>query len=147
MARRVLAAYGVVGVLLILSSAVIRLTPLALEAMRGGLTTVQWIVLVLWVAFMAHSEGYRGFHTRLSPRVVARASYLLHGKLTPWRVILAPFFCTRLFGASKRGMWTSRIMLSGIFCLIVIVKQLDQPWRGIIDAGVVVGLSMGLLSI
>ncbi|MEM6296272.1 MAG: hypothetical protein AAGA54_33685, partial [Myxococcota bacterium] len=46
-----------------------------------------------------------------------------------------------------RGMWTSRIMLSGIFCLIVIVKQLDQPWRGIIDAGVVVGLSMGLLSI
>ncbi len=147
MARKLIAAYGVLGVLSILSSAVIRLTPLAIEALQSGLTTVQWVVLVVWVAFMAHAEGYRGFHTRLSPRVVSRAAYLLHGKLTPWRVIFAPFFCTRLFGASKKGMWTSRILLSGIFCLIVIVKQLDQPWRGIIDAGVVLGLSMGMLSI
>jgi len=145
--RKLIAAWGVLGVVALLSQAIARLTPLALEAMRSGLSTGQWIGLVLWVAFMAHSEGYRGFHTRLSPRVVARASYLLRGKLTWARVVFAPFFCTRLFGASKKGMWTSRILLSGIFCLIVIVRNLEQPWRGIIDAGVVVGLAMGVVSI
>ena len=145
--RKLIAAWGVLGVVALLSQAILRLTPLALEAMRSGLSTGQWITLVLWVAFMAHAEGYRGFHTRLSPRVVARAAYLLRGKLTWARVVFAPFFCTRLFGASKKGMWTSRILLSAIFGLIVIVRSLDQPWRGIIDAGVVVGLGIGVSSI
>ena len=147
MVRKLIAAWGVLGVVALLSQAIARLTPLALEAMRSGLSTAQWVGLVLWVAFMAHSEGYKGFHSRMSPRVVSRASYLATGKLTWARVVFAPFFCTRLFGASKKGMWTSRILLSGIFCLIVIVRNLDQPWRGIIDAGVVVGLGIGVASI
>ncbi len=147
MVRKLIAAWGLLGVVALLSQAIARLTPLAVDAMRSGLSSWQWVILAVWVVFMAHSEGYRGFHRRLSPRVVARASYLLHGKLTPARVILAPFFCTRLFGASRKGMWTSRILLSGIFCLIVIVRNLDQPWRGIIDAGVVVGLGIGVASI
>ncbi len=147
MARKLIAAWGVLGVVALLSQAIARLTPLALDAMRSGLSTGQWIGLVLWVAFMAHSEGYRGFHTKLSPRVVSRAAYLLHGRITWARVVFAPFFCTRLFGASKKGMWTSRILLSGIVVLIVIVRNLDQPWRGIIDAGVVVGLGIGVASI
>ena len=147
MGRKLIAAWGLLGVVALLSQAIARLTPLAIDAMRSGLSTAQWVGLVLWVAFMAHSEGYKGFHTRMSPRVVARAAYLLHGKITPARVVFAPFFCTRLFGASKKGMWTSRILLTAIFCLIVIVRNLDQPWRGIIDAGVVVGLGIGVGSI
>lgn len=146
MARKLIAAWGLLGVIALLSQAILRLTPFAIEALRSDLSTGQWIGLVVWVAFMAHAEGYRGFHSKLSPRVVSRAAYLLTGKLTPWRVIFAPFFCTRLFGASSRGMWTSRILLSGIFCLIVIVRNLDQPLRGIIDCGVVVGLGIGLAS-
>jgi len=146
-ARKLIAAWGVLGVVALLSQAIARLTPLAIEAMRSGLSVGQWIGLAVWVAFMAHSEGYRGFHTKLSPRVVSRAAYLLEGRLTWARVVFAPFFCTRLFGASAKGMWTSRILLAGIFCLIVIVRNLSQPWRGIIDAGVVVGLGIGVASI
>ncbi len=147
MGRRIVAAWGVLGVIALLSQAIWRLTPLAIDAVEGGLSGLQWGVLVVWVAFMAHAEGYRGFHTRLSPRVVARAAYLLRGRITPLRVVLAPFFCTRLFGSSRKGMWTSRILLSAIFVLIMIVRQLSQPWRGIVDAGVVVGLTIGLVSI
>ena len=147
MARKLIAAWGLLGVVALLSQAIARLTPFAIEALRSGLSTGQWIGLVLWVAFMAHAEGYRGFHSKLSPRVVSRAAYLLTGKLTPWRVVFAPFFCTRLFGASKKGMWVSRILLSGIFCLIVVVRNLEQPLRGIIDCGVVVGLGIGVASI
>ncbi len=147
MARKLIAAWGLLGVVALLSQAISRLTPYAIEALRSQLSTGQWIGLVLWVAFMAHAEGYRGFHSKLSPRVVSRAAYLLTGKLTLWRVVFAPFFCTRLFGASNKGMWTSRILLSGIFCLIVIVRNLEQPLRGIIDCGVVVGLGIGVASI
>ena len=31
--------------------------------------------------------------------------------------------------------------------LILAVSRLDQPWRGIIDAGVVVGLAWGLMTL
>jgi hypothetical protein len=30
---------------------------------------------------------------------------------------------------------------------VVIARQLPQPWRGILDAGVVTGLSLGIVSI
>ena len=33
-----------------------------------------------------------------------------------------------------------------IVVLIVLVHKLDQPWRGVLDAGVVVGLSWGIIS-
>ena len=33
-----------------------------------------------------------------------------------------------------------------IIVLIIAVRWLDQPWRGIVDAGVVVGLSWGLIA-
>jgi len=34
-----------------------------------------------------------------------------------------------------------------IICFIIIARMLPQPWRGILDAGVVVGLSIGIISI
>jgi hypothetical protein len=30
---------------------------------------------------------------------------------------------------------------------VVVARQLPQPWRGILDAGVVTGLSLGIMSI
>ena len=138
--------WGVVGVLVLLAQALLRLTPLALEAIGSGLNPVQWIVLGAWVVINAHAEGYRGFHRRFSPRVVARARYLAaHPR--PLRVALAPLFCMSLFGASGRGMMVARGILVGVVGLVILVRQLDQPWRGIVDAGVVVGLGLGALSI
>jgi hypothetical protein len=34
-----------------------------------------------------------------------------------------------------------------IISFVILVPMLPQPWRGIIDVGVVVGLVMGILSI
>jgi hypothetical protein len=36
---------------------------------------------------------------------------------------------------------------TAIILLVVLVHRLDQPWRGIVDAGVVVGLGWGLISL
>lgn len=130
----------------LLSQATWRLAPLAWEAMHSGLSTTQWILLGVWVAVMAHAEGYRGFHRRFSPRVAARAQHLAGGT-TVVRAVFAPFFCMSLFGASRRGMIVARSLVTGIVGLVLLVRMLPQPWRGIVDAGVVVGLAIGATSV
>lgn len=146
MHRTLIAIWGVAGVALLLAQAVYRLTPRAIEAMVSGLPAWQWAFLVVWVAFMAHSEGYKGFHQRFSPRVIARATVLGERDVPVTTAIFAPFWCMSLFGSTRKGMIVARSITAGVIVLIIIVRMLPQPWRGIIDAGVVVGLGMGLVS-
>ena len=146
MAGKLIAAWGVLGVVALLAQALWRLTPRAWEAIDAGLTPTQWAITVVWVAFMAHAEGYKGFHRRFSPRVIARAQHLAADP-QPLRAVLAPFYCMSLFGASRRGMLVARALVLGITALVIAVRMLPQPWRGIVDAGVVVGLALGTLSI
>lgn len=145
-AGRLALVWGVLGVLVLVAQPLVRLTPLVLEAIRGGLTTGQWVVLGAWVAINAHAEGYRGFHRRFSPRVVARARHLSRHPRPLW-VVLAPLFCMSLFHASRRGMLVARGLVVAIVLLVIAIRQLHQPWRGIVDAGVVVGLGLGLVSL
>ncbi|MEM7153234.1 MAG: hypothetical protein AAF799_10340 [Myxococcota bacterium] len=146
MLGRIAAVWGVMGVVVLLVQPLTRLAPMALEAIESGLTTFQWIVLVTWVVINAHAEGYRGFHRRFSPRVIARAQVLSRSPHWSW-VVFAPLFCMNLFHASRRGLIVARILVVAIVLLVVLVRQLDQPWRGIVDAGVVVGLGLGLISL
>lgn len=146
MIGRIGLVWGLLGVIVLVAQPLARLTPMAVDAIRGGLTTLQWVLLVGWVVLNAHAEGYRGFHRRFSPRVVARAQYLSRNP-RPVRVLLAPLFCMSLFHASRRGLIVARILVVAIVLLVLMVRQLPQPWRGIVDAGVVVGLGLGLLSI
>lgn len=138
--------WGLGGVAVFLGQAIGRLVGRTIEAIDGGLSLPQWIALVVWVAFMAHAEGLRGFHRRFSPRVVARA-IALGEHATPLRVILAPAFCMSYFHATRRGLIVAWSVSLGIVGLVMIVSQLSQPWRGIVDAGVVVGLAIGELSL
>ena len=69
--------WGIAGVVVLLSTAVIRLWPIAMEALQAPLTIIQRVFLVGWVIFMAYTEGYRGFQKAFSPRVVSRLS-LIH---------------------------------------------------------------------
>jgi hypothetical protein len=145
-AGRLIELWGVAGVVALLVQALLRLTPLAVDAIRDGMSAGQWVLLVIWVVINAHAEGYRGFHRRFSPRVVARAQWLgAHPR--PHLVVLAPVFCMSLIFASRRGRWVARIVLAAIVAIVVVVRGLAQPWRGIVDAGVVVGLGLGLISL
>lgn len=140
------AAWGVLGVLALLVSACVRMTPHALAALDAPLAAFHWVFLAGWVVFMAYTEGLRGFHRAFSPRVVARARALAEHP-TPLRVALAPLYCMSLFDAEPRRMWISRTLVVGIVLLVVLVRQLDQPWRGLLDAGVIVGLGLGTASV
>ena len=49
--------------------------------------------------------------------------------------------------ATKRRKLLSIGLTIMIICFIMVARMLPQPWRGILDAGVVVGLSIGISSI
>lgn len=142
-----IASWGVIGVLGFVGQALYRLTPLALVPIEQDMLHGWLLGLYIFSAlFNAYAEGYRGFQRNFSPRVVARAFHLARNP-KPVHVILAPVFCMGLFHANRKRLYVSWGLLIGIMILIVIIRQLAQPWRGIIDVGVVVGLTWGSLSI
>jgi hypothetical protein len=132
---------------LLLSQAVVRLTPVALEPLVvGGLTPLQVAVYVGWVLVSIYSEGYRGFQKAFVPRTVARAFHLATLPLSI-NSLFAPLFCMGLIHARRRRLVTSWSVVCAITLAVIAVRRLPYPWRGIVDGGVVVGLGYGLLSL
>lgn len=144
-AGRLYAFWGVAGFVWILLDAILRLGVLAADGIRGGLSVTQWAWLALFVAFMAYAEGYRGFQQGFSPRTAARAYYLYrHPDVVSG--VLAPLFCMGFFRATRRPFLIAWIGTALVVSMLLALRGVAQPWRGIVDAGVVVGLSWGLIS-
>jgi len=140
------AIWGVAGVILLLASAVYRLSSAALGALSSSWHVQHWLFFLFVIAFMAYAEGYRAFQQRFSPRVAARAKYLMNHP-SIFRVLLAPIFCMGFFHATRRRKITSISVTGGIIILVLLVRAVPQPWRGIVDLGVVIGLTWGIVSI
>ncbi len=138
--------WGIGGVIALLSFAVVRLSRYALEMELASLTPLHWLALLFSICFMAYSEGYRGFYLQFSPRVVRRASFL-GSRSRPHELLLAPLFCMGYFHATRPRLIATYALTLMIISFVILVPMLPQPWRGIIDVGVVVGLAMGILSI
>ncbi len=140
------AVWGVLGVFLLIGSAVYRLIPIAMDALTQTLAWYHWTTLLLLLLLMLYSEGYRGFQLGFSPRVAARAKYLRdHARF--WHVLFAPLFCMGYLHATKRRQRTSILVTVTIILFVVSVHRLVQPWRGIVDIAVVAGLAWGLGSL
>jgi hypothetical protein len=105
-----------------------------------------YIGMCLWFAYV---EGYKGFQLKFSPLVVARAQTLKPFKKgSPiHHTLLGPFYAMGLFHATKKRKIVSWSVSIGVGLIVAAVKRLPYPWRNIIDAGVIVGLSWGSLSI
>jgi hypothetical protein len=139
-------AWATLGVSGLLGFAIWRLSSRALDAYEQGLSPTQWMLTVALLAGFAYAEGYRGFQSRFSPRTAARIRYL-RDHPDGARSLLAPLFAMGFFFANRRTLITAYALTTGIVILVLLVHRLDQPWRGIIDAGVVIGLGWGLLSL
>lgn len=123
-----------------------RLGQMALDLPLLSLSWYHWAALVASIGFMGFAEGYRGFQQGFSPRVAARIRYLSQN-VTPVRLLLAPLFCMGFFHIQRRRQIVTICLTLGIIGLVQLVSLLDQPWRGIVDAGVVTGLIWGLISL
>lgn len=139
-------SWGVLGVVVLFCQAMYRLGVRAFEAIQMPLTPLQVSILVAWTLFNFYAEGYRAFQKRFSPRVVVRAHYLGQHR-TALHVLLAPFFCMALIHSARREKviaWSTTVM---ILCFILLLRHVPQPWRGIVDAGVVAALAWGAVTI
>ena len=119
---------------------------MALELENSPMNLLHWSALAFSIIYMAYAEGYKGFHLGFAPRVVARARYLAANP-RPLHVLLAPLFCMGYIYATRKRQMLSIALTVMIICFVLIARMMPQPWRGILDAGVVVGLSIGVLSI
>jgi hypothetical protein len=137
--------WGITGVVVFLAYAVVRLIPVAAEALRMDLLPLHWASLALSVGSLGYYEGYRAFQKAFSPRTVARG-FAIAADPRPLFVLLAPLHAMGLFHATRKRVIVSWGVLLGVTGLVLVVRMLDQPWRGIVDAGVVVGLSWGTIS-
>ena len=138
--------WAIGGVLAVLVNAVIRLSPRAAGVFDGSLSSGQIFLTIVWTGFMLYSEAWRGFHLAFSPRVVARAGRLIEAP-SLWQVVLAPVIAMGLIHATPRRLLVSRLLLFGIVALVLLVRLLPEPWRAIVDFGVVVGLAGGAASL
>jgi hypothetical protein len=144
-AGKLIAAWGIAQVTLLLASSVYRLTPKALAPWHdGSLSNLQKILFFAWLVVNAYLEGYRGFQLRFCPRVVGRAK-LLSETPTVLRTVLAAPFVLSMFDAPRRELIARYVFLTALITLIAAVRQLPQPWVGIVDGGVVVGLAWGMV--
>ena len=138
--------WAVVGVVLMLLFAIARLSVYAFAAWEFGLTLMQGLFLIIICIFMAYSEGYKGFYLNFSPRFAARVKYIYQSGSAVER-LLSPLFCFGYFGTTRSKQIVSIMLTTALITLVLFMHYVPQPWRGIIDAGVVVGLSLGVLSI
>jgi len=146
-ARPFLYLWAVLGVAALLTQAVVRLSEVSWEALQSGeMTSFEYGICAAWVALNAYLEGYRGFQKKFVPRVLARAHHLaLHPAWLP--ALLAPLYAMAFFHATRRAKIAAWAITILVALAIILVRSLPQPWRGIVDAGVVVGLTWGLVAL
>ena len=147
-ASTLVAAWGVLGVALLLVQAVVKLTLVAIDPFvtGRGLTPFEWAVCIAWIGASLYSEGYRGFQKAFVPRTVARAFHLATRPRTLF-VVFAPAFAMALFYARPKRLVISWMIVFLITLAVVAVRHLPAPWRSIVDIGVVAGLAWGLVSL
>lgn len=143
--------WGTCGVVYILAKAIKRVLPIALEPFMKGegvvpLTQFQLAAYILTCLWFAYVEGYKGFQLKFSPLVVTR-SFTLQSSSPIHHLLLAPLYSMALFHATKKRMIVSWSVTIGVAVIVAAVKRLPYPWRNIVDAGVVIGLSWGTISI
>lgn len=139
--------WAISGVSLILFQAIWKLFPLVMQLYtEHTLSIPQWFFLSIWVAFMGYTEGYRGFQKAFCPRVVARA-WTLHTQAPFLHLLLAPLYSMGYFYATRKRKIVAWSITTGIVGIVLFVKILPAPYRNIIDAGVVVGLTYGLTTL
>jgi hypothetical protein len=100
--------------------------------------------------FFAYAEGYKGFHKKFAPLVVKRSFTLVIGTAqgnNPLNYLLAPLYSMGLWGATSRRKAVSWGVTLGVATIVALVKRLPAAPRCIVDAGVVVGLTIGSASI
>ena len=143
--RMAAAIWGAMGLVALLGYAIVRLASVVADGMGHHWGWQHIAVAAGNTAFMAWSEGYRGFQLRFSPRSAARVKWLAE-HANAMQTLLAPLFVMGYFGTTRRRMMGVYVLTVFILAAIAVIHGLAQPWRAALDIGVVVGLAWGLVT-
>lgn len=140
--------------MLLIGDAIVRLSMRAAEALvHPELGTTHLVFVALWAPAMIYVEGVRAFQRGFAPRAAARALALARAGHDSPNVVVdrpvlrlaAPLVCAGLLCATRRRRIASWGVVTGVVCLVVLITWLPQPWRGLVDLGVVLALSWGVV--
>lgn len=137
--------WALAGVTALMATGVYRLAERGAAAVRGGLSPLEWAVLLGLTAGMIWFEGFRGIQQRFVPRVHRRAARV-HARRLRWR-LAAPLYAMSLVGGRRRMVWKARLGIAAIVGAVLLIRSLPEPWRGIVDVAVAVALGWGLVAL
>ena len=140
------AVWGIAGILLLIGYAILRLSPVAADALSYPLAWYHWLLMLGNAAVAIYFKGHLAFQKGLAPRVAARARYLRQ-HTTLLRFLFAPFFSMGYFHITRRKQMVTILTTLAMVMLIMGIRLFDQPWRGLIDVGILMALSWGFLTI
>ncbi len=144
--RVLAAAWAVVGVAVMLLEAIVRLGARGLDTLRAEpLGAWEWATFALVSGSLVYFEGYRALHRRYMPKVAERVMALARGA-GPSVVVPAPLHALALWGVERSALVRAWAGVALIVVAVLVVRALPAPWRGIVDAGVALALSVGLAS-
>lgn len=143
---RLAGLWGLTGVALLFTYAIVRLGRRGVETVLSGMTPLQWGLLALSLVLFGLGEGVLALQKHWVPRVIERAKALGGGAARLHRA-LAPMYVMELMGTTPRGLVRGWGLAIGIALLAFSVQLLPDPWRGIIDLGVAAALGWALLFI
>ena len=145
MMRKLAVIWALLGFTGLLGVAIFRLAVIAIDSWSSEMQTVHYLVLLANLVFMAYTEGYRGFQIRFSPRFAQRLLKLKTSG-SALQCLLAPLYCMNYFNSARRQLIVTYSLTLMIVVFILGFRYIPQPWRGILDAGVVLGLAWGLIT-
>jgi len=140
------AIWGIFGWVALIGYAVYKLSIPIREMKLAEFEWYHWAVMVLLTVSLFYFKGYRAFQGTIAPRIAVRARYLRSHPRLLW-LLLAPLFCMGFFHIAKRKQVTTVLMTTAMVILIILVRQLPSPWRGIVDVSIFVSLGWGTLCI
>ena len=139
-------AWAMVGILAPLAEAVFRLSFYAQEALSGPLGPLHWAFAITWTAAMTYGEGYRVFQRRFTPQAIVRAKEI--ARSGGWlEGLCAPLACMGLTHAPPQKLVRAWSLVGFIVAFILVIRQFPQPWRGLVDLGVVCALSYAFVTV
>ena len=129
-----------------LANAISRVGVTVSDGLAMSISPMLWFGTALWVGFMLYAEGYKGFQKQFCPRVLVRSMAIAQDP-HPLRVAFAPAMAMGLFHATKKRKIVSWCLVIGITALVLTVRMVPQPYRALIDLGVIAGLGYGTLTL
>ena len=142
-----ISTWAVLGVSALLINAIVRLAPMALEPLTAasGPSLAVLAAYLVSIVGLGYSEGYRGFQRSFAPRAAVRSRAVADAPVLI--KVFAPFMAMGLIHATRRRLIAAWSLVTMVVGFILVVRLMPQPWRGAVDAGVVVGLSWGVIAL